>query len=80
MSVVLSFVYACVSYVQLNHLISLVSFCDPHTLFLFFFFCSKKTIKSCETESLSTLDRLVTALSLLVCTVLCMSASLCVHA
>lgn len=79
MAVLLSSLHACFSYVQLNHLISLVSFCDPHTLFLFFFFCSKKQL-SCETESLSTLDRLVTALSLLVCMVLCLYASLCVHA
>ena len=32
---------ACFSFVKLNHLISLVSFCEPHT-FLFFFFCSQK--------------------------------------
>lgn len=48
--------------------------------FCSFSFAPKNTIKSCETESLSTLDRLVTALSLLVCMVLCTCASLCVHA
>lgn len=42
MAIVMSSFLACFSYVQLNHLISLVSFCDPHTLFLFFFFCSQK--------------------------------------
>lgn len=50
------------------------------TLFCSFSFAPKNTIKSCETESLSTLDRLVIALSLLVCMVLCMCGSLCVHA
>lgn len=45
MAIVMSSFLACLSYVQLNHLISLVSFCDPHTLFLFFFFCSQKNNK-----------------------------------
>lgn len=47
------------------------------TLFCSFSFAPKNTIKSCETESLSTLDRLVTALSLLVCMV-CACVAVCV--
>lgn len=43
MALVMSSFLACFSCVQLNHLISLVSFCDPHSFFLlFFFFCSQK--------------------------------------